>query len=140
MPRLVCLAALLAMLLAGCGDDAETVIETQTQTGAVDTTTSATAPEAGSPTAKAASVPSGDHGPRYFETPSHNIGCYVSRQNRAEVVCAGDTTLGGPAVLAYGRSARRGSIFCISRLAGITCRNAANGHGFFLSRARYRIF
>jgi hypothetical protein len=117
----------------------------------------------------------GNHGPHYFETPSHNIGCYLSRHdarcdirqrdwspppepkscikfgvdygqglvvgpNHAEFVCAGDTVLGGPGLLGYGHSARRGSIFCVSRSAGITCRNADNGHGFFLARARYRIF
>jgi hypothetical protein len=60
--------------------------------------------------------------------------------NRAEFVCSGDTVLGGPGLLGYGHSARRGSILCISRSPGITCRNPASGHGFFLARARYRIF
>jgi hypothetical protein len=68
----------------------------------------------------------GDHGPHYFD--------------HAEFVCAGDTVLGGPGLLGYGHSARRRSIICVSRSAGITCRNADNGHGFFLARAQYRIF
>ena len=59
---------------------------------------------------------------------------------RASVVCAGDTVLGlrGPA-LAYGSRFARGGIACLSRVTGLTCRNAA-GHGFFLSRQRYRLF
>jgi Family of unknown function (DUF6636) len=168
--------------LAGCGGDTKTVTETQpstqsTSATATETTATETAPTV-TGTVDEQSVPiapAGNHGPHYFETPSHNIGCYLSahdarcdiRQrdwspppepkscskfgvdfgqglvvgpNRAEFVCAGDTTLGGPGLLGYGHSARRGSIYCLSRTAGITCRNADTGHGFFLSRARYRIF
>jgi uncharacterized protein DUF6636 len=172
MPRLACAAILLALGLAGCGGDTKTVTETQTSPRGVTTTTAQgnTVTEQ-----RLAPVPAGNHGPHYFETPSHNIGCYLSAhdvrcdirerdwnpppepkscikigldygqglvvgQNRAEFVCAGDTALGGPGLLGYGHSARRGSIYCISRTAGITCRNAGNGHGFFLSRARYRLF
>ena len=166
MPRLACAAVLLALGVAGCAGDATTVTETQSQTAGNSTATTG---------ATQLSVPAGNQGPHYFETPSHNIGCYISAhdgrcdirerdwspppepkscskygvdygqglvvgQNRAEFVCAGDTTLGGPGLLGYGHSARRGPIFCISRTAGIVCRNAASGHGFFLSRARYRIF
>jgi hypothetical protein len=61
----------------------------------------------------------------------------------APVVCAGDP---GPflfaaraRVLAYGRSWRGGGIACTSRRTGLTCRNR-RGHGFFLSRARWRSF
>jgi hypothetical protein len=176
MLRLACLALLSALLLAACGgDDTSTVTETRTETATTETATSAQASESGAPIARAAAVPKGDHGPRYFETPSHNIGCYLSRHdarcdirerswspppepasckkigldygqglvvgpNRAEFVCAGDTSLGGAAVLAYRHSSRRGSITCVSRTAGITCRNEANGHGFFLSRSTYRLF
>src|SRR4051794_9185782 len=32
--------------------------------------------------------------------------------HRASIVCAGDTTLGGPGLLGYGHSARRGPIYC----------------------------
>lgn len=50
-------------------------------------------------------------------------------------VCAGDTTLGGPDVLAYGDSAQRGHLRCDSSQAGVTCVDLSSGHGFFLSRA-----
>jgi hypothetical protein len=174
--RLALPVALVAVLLAlaDCGGDTTTVTETETQTQG--TTSEATATESTATAASTAtSVPAGNHGPHYFQTPSHNIGCYVSAHdarcdirerdwspppepkscikigldygqglvvgpNRAEIVCAGDTTLGGPGLLGYGHSTRRGSISCLSRPAGITCRNDDTGHGFFLSRARYRIF
>jgi hypothetical protein len=42
-------------------------------------------------------------------------------------------------VLGYGRSWSGGGISCASALAGLTCRNKG-GHGFFLSRARWRVF
>ncbi len=169
MPRLACAAVLLALLIAGCGGDTTTTVTApQTQGATSDTQSKA-------PLATAAAVPEGNHGPHYFETPSHNIGCYLDSKSvrcdirerdwspppkpqycikagvdwgqgvavgahRASIVCAGDTTLGGPGLLGYGHSARRGPIFCASRAAGITCRNADTGHGFFLSRARYRLF
>jgi surface antigen len=40
-------------------------------------------------------------------------------------------------LLAYGKSFRHGSLTCISRLAGITCRNR-DGHGLFISRHSWR--
>jgi hypothetical protein len=171
MARLACAAALLALALVGCGSDSKTVTETQTQAG-----TQTQGASTSEPTASAAvAVPAGNQGPHYFETPSHNIGCYLDSQSvrcdirehdwtappkpqycikagvdwgggvavashRASIVCAGDTTLGGPGLLGYGHSARRGPIYCLSRAAGITCRNADTDHGFFLSRARYRLF
>jgi hypothetical protein len=55
----------------------------------------------------------------------------------AGIVCAGDTALGAPNVLAYGKTWHRGSITCTSRVTGLTCRNA-RGHGFFLSRESWR--
>jgi hypothetical protein len=163
MPRLACAAVLLALGVAGCGSDTKTVTETQTQT------------QASGSVQRPLAVAAGNHGPHYFETPSHNIGCYLDSRSvrcdirerdwspppkpqycikagvdwgqgvavgahRASIVCAGDTTLGGPGLLGYGQSARRGPIYCVSRAAGITCRNADTAHGFFLSRARYRLF
>jgi hypothetical protein len=57
------------------------------------------------------------------------------------VLCAGDP---GPflveakaRVLGYGRTWSAGGISCTSATAGLTCRNRA-GHGFFLSRERWR--
>jgi hypothetical protein len=173
MPRLAWAAALLALAIAGCGGSDKTVTETQTQaaTASTPTTTSAAAAGAGA----AVQLAAGNHGPHYFETPSHNIGCYLSAhdvrcdirqrdwspppephycvkagvdwgqgiavgKNRASFVCAGDTSLGGPGLLGYGHSARRGDIGCLSQAVGITCKNTANGHGFFMSRGSYKIF
>ena len=172
MLRLTCAAALLALAIAGCGGDTKTVTETQSAAQSATTT----AAQGNTVTVqRSAAVPAGNHGPHYFETPSHNIGCYLDSKSvrcdirehdwspppepqycikagvdwgggvavgahRASFVCAGDTTLGGPGLLGYGHSARRGPIFCVSRTVGITCRNADTSHGFFLSRARYRLF
>jgi hypothetical protein len=170
-------ALLLALILAGCGGGTTTITQTQTPSSSgppAPTTTSNGATVTVSPP-RAPSVPAGNHGPHYFMTPSHNIGCYVSAHDarcdirtrtwspppepascrkigldfgqglvvgphRAEFVCAGDTTLGGPAILPYRSSSQRGTLLCVSRVAGVTCRNTANGHGFFLSRATYRLF
>ena len=188
MRWLALIFALGALALAGCGGGGnETVPDTAVTTTGVPeagtTTTSSVATTTGTATqstatteqALAQAAAQGNHGPRYFETPSHNIGCYVDRhaarcdirerswspppepkscikigldfgqglvvgQHRAEFVCAGDTSLGGKAVLGYGQSTRRGSIVCLSEQRGITCRNNAIAHGFFLSRERYRIF
>jgi hypothetical protein len=178
MPRLVCLALLVVLVpLAGCGgDDTKTVTEAQTQASPTHSQATTVQGTASAPVATEAKAPApGGHGPHYFETPSHNIGCYISRHDarcdirerswspppepasckkigldygqgivvgphRAEFVCAGDTSLGGPGLLGYGHSAQRGTILCVSRVVGMTCRNTAIGHGFFLSRASYRIF
>jgi len=61
------------------------------------------------------------------------------------VLCAGDP---GPLlpqieakaiVLQYGRRITFGGITCSSAITGLTCRNRV-GHGFFLSRQRWRLF
>jgi hypothetical protein len=63
----------------------------------------------------------------------------------APVLCAGDP---GPLlpqveakarVLSYGSATSIGAITCTSETSGLTCRNRS-GHGFFLSRERWRIF
>jgi hypothetical protein len=63
----------------------------------------------------------------------------------APVLCAGDP---GPLlpqieararVLGYGKATRFGGIKCSSAAKGLTCRNRS-GHGFFLSRERWRSF
>ena len=55
---------------------------------------------------------------------------------RARLTCHGDTAIDPRArVLAYGVTWRRNGFSCVSRLAGLTCRNRS-GHGFFLSRKR----
>jgi hypothetical protein len=68
-------------------------------------------------------------------------GVAVSSGNRrASLICAGDTAFDLEApVLAYGGRARRGEITCVSRPAGISC-TSTSGHGFFLSRQKYRLF
>jgi hypothetical protein len=182
--RVLIPATCVVALLIGCGGGTETVTQTETRAPTASTqaqttvSTPVTTPE-GTTTAATATVPapspSGNHGPHYFETPSHNIGCFVSAHDarcdvrehswspppeprycikagvdwggglvvgphRAQFVCAGDTTLGGPAVLGYGHTTQRGSIVCASATKGVTCSNAANHHGFFLSRDSYRIF
>lgn len=67
-------------------------------------------------------------------------GVQLSRRGRASYVCAGDTVLGvNVPVLRYGLTWRRGGITCTSQSTGLTCRNAS-GRGFFMSRARTRLF
>jgi hypothetical protein len=67
-------------------------------------------------------------------------GVQLSRRGRARYVFAGDTVLGqNVPVLRYGFTWRGGGITCISRSTGLTCRNAS-GRGFFMSRARTRLF
>ena len=174
MPRLACAAAALVLAIAGCGGGSDTTTVTQSATQAQSLTTT-TAQGNTVTVQRSAPIPAGNQGPHYFETPSHNIGCYLDSKSvrcdirqhtwtnppepqycikagvdwgggvsvashRASIVCAGDTTLGGPGLLGYGHSARRGPIYCVSRMAGITCRNADTKHGFFLSRASYRLF
>ena len=68
-------------------------------------------------------------------------GLLVGGSGPGRVVCAGDTALDPTApLLAYGTVSRYGAFDCTSRTAGITCRNRATGHGFFLARDRYRLF
>ena len=59
---------------------------------------------------------------------------------RGYAVCAGDTVaVQGARVLAYGATWRRNGLSCGSTREGLTCLNR-NRHGFFLSRARWRVF
>jgi hypothetical protein len=66
-------------------------------------------------------------------------GIYLDRTG-ASFVCAGDTTLGGPATLPYGASSQRGRFLCESAEDGVTCTDVNTGTGFFISREDYRIF
>ena len=171
------LVVAIAVPLAGCGGDDDTTTVTETvQTNAEPQ--GAQKPQDGGsggmapPGAGAAKL---KLGPRHFQTPSGNIGCFVSRRDarcdirereweptpepksckkigldygqgiavgrdHAEFVCAGDTVLGGPDTLAYGQNSRRGLFRCHSGPRGVTCTNAENGHGFFISRQSFRIF
>jgi hypothetical protein len=67
-------------------------------------------------------------------------GLEVGPSGLARFVCAGDTVrdLASP-VLAYGGGSRVGALECVSASSGITCTNR-DGHGFFISIQRYRIF
>ena len=59
---------------------------------------------------------------------------------RAAPQCAGDTAYNLRArVLRYGSTWRRGAITCRSKRDGLRCANR-RGHGFFLSRARWRVY
>lgn len=69
-------------------------------------------------------------------------GLSMTHTGPARVLCAGDTIRHVPgtgAVLAYGRTWRKRGFTCRSAAVGLTCRNAS-GHGFFLSRERWRRF
>ncbi len=59
---------------------------------------------------------------------------------RAAFVCAGDTTLGGEQILAYGSVLTRGQLSCDSSENGITCRDVRTGHGFTIAREVYQLF
>jgi hypothetical protein len=67
---------------------------------------------------------------------------YATRRgwHRGRRLCVSDT-VNDPAlpVLAYGHGWTGAGVRCRSRVAGITCTNPA-GHGFFLSKARQRLF
>jgi hypothetical protein len=55
-------------------------------------------------------------------------------------VCSGISLVDkSAAALPYGDKNYAGTITCSSAQAGITCKNAG-GHGFFISKSRYRIF
>ena len=65
---------------------------------------------------------------------------HLGPRGRPSRLCVSDTVLGSRRVLGYGRTKRFGRrVICTSRRAGLTCRNA-DGHGFFLSRERVRLF
>lgn len=69
---------------------------------------------------------------------------YLNETGRTVVPpCAGDpgALVGEPQarVLGYGESWTGGGLRCTSAMAGLTCRNKS-GHGFFLSRDRWRTF
>jgi len=67
-------------------------------------------------------------------------GLSVGRTGRGTPTCAGDTTHDAHArVIPYGKSFRRGGFVCASAVTGLTCKNRG-GHGFFLSRQRWRVF
>ena len=67
-------------------------------------------------------------------------GLSLSPARRATVTCAGDTAIDRRSrVVAYGRRWRGGPFSCTARVTGLTCSSRA-GHGFFLSRERWRVW
>ncbi len=67
-------------------------------------------------------------------------GLSMSNVGRASPICAGDSVFHGwKPVLAYGATWTKRGFTCRSRSVGLTCRNT-KGHGFFLSRERWRVF
>jgi len=63
----------------------------------------------------------------------------MRKTGRVSAVCHGDTAPGSKHILAYGQTWRHDGFTCVSRVAGLTCKNLS-GHGFFLSRQRSRVF
>jgi hypothetical protein len=68
-------------------------------------------------------------------------GMSMASTGRASVLCAGDTVRRPDtrSILAYGSTWRKRGFSCTSATVGLTCRNTS-GHGFFLSRERWRRF
>ncbi len=67
-------------------------------------------------------------------------GASMGLRGRAGPTCAGDTVYDPHApILAYGSTWSLAGLSCSSRATGLTCRNR-DGHGFFLSRASWRVF
>lgn len=61
---------------------------------------------------------------------------------KGSLLCGSDSLIGNGRPLAYGMSRRaspNGTVVCESREDGITCRNG-KGHGFTVSKQRYRLF
>jgi len=76
---------------------------------------------------------------------SHEVdfgqGLVVGHSGKGTFVCAGDTALDpGGTPLRYGDASVEGDFACVSAFTGMTCRDLSDGHGFFISRERYRIF
>ena len=64
----------------------------------------------------------------------------MGKRGRAYLVCHGDTVIDPRArVVRYGSSIRVLGFRCTSRTTGLSCTNT-QGHGWFLSRERYRLF
>jgi hypothetical protein len=64
----------------------------------------------------------------------------IGQTGRTRLVCHGDTAIDPRSrVLGYGRTWQRGGLTCTSRTDGLTCSNRT-GHGFLISRQRWRVF
>ena len=65
---------------------------------------------------------------------------FIGAKGRGEYGCVSDSAMHAGPVLPYGESIRKGRFSCASEEAGVRCVNRRNGHGFFLSRQRVRLF
>jgi Family of unknown function (DUF6636) len=164
---LALLCAALLGAVAGCGGENDTV--TVTATAPAETTAAEDTPKAEDPDLRPEIVsltkfqtPSGNIGcvlddggvrcdiaERDWTAPKPK-GCELDfgqglqasdAEDRASVVCAGDTTLDpGAEVLPYGSVARAGDFSCTSGKAGVTCQDDGDGYGFFISKQAYRLY
>ena len=67
-------------------------------------------------------------------------GLLLASKGKANPVCAGDTVVKkGSKTLEYGSRWKRNKITCKSKMTGLRCHNR-KGHGFFLSREKWRKF
>jgi uncharacterized protein DUF6636 len=67
-------------------------------------------------------------------------GVAMTRRGKASPVCAGDTVYDKRLrILHYGHTWKHRGIGCKSTRAGLKCHNR-RGHGFFLSRQRWRVY
>lgn len=65
---------------------------------------------------------------------------FIGKQGKGEFGCVSDSAMGAGPVLPYGESIRKGRFVCSSEEAGVRCVNRRNGHGFFVSKQRVRLF
>jgi hypothetical protein len=64
----------------------------------------------------------------------------MNARGRASALCVSDSVHDKRAkTLAYGKTRKYGSFSCTSQTSGLRCRNRS-GHGFSLSRERYKLF
>jgi hypothetical protein len=66
-------------------------------------------------------------------------GLEMTAVSRPQTLCAGDTALAQGPILSYGATLKLEGFTCLSQQIGLRCTNRA-GHGFFLSRQRWRTF
>ncbi len=65
---------------------------------------------------------------------------FVGDKGRAIYGCVSDSALDAGTVLNYGETIRKGRFVCDSEEIGVRCDNIRNGHGFFISRQKVRLF
>ena len=65
---------------------------------------------------------------------------FIGNKGRGEYGCVSDSAMRAGPVLPYGESIRKGRFVCHSEEVGVRCVDRRNGHGFFLSRQRVRLF